>query len=267
MADRREIVAALLRSHGRTYAEELGIDLAGGGPSALFRMLCAAVLFAARINADIAVAAARALADRGWTTARDMAEATWAERARILNRAGYARYDERTSTMLGDTAELLVERYGGDLRRLREQAGRRPDEERRLLKQCKGIGDVGVDIFFRETQASWEELRPFLDRRALAAAGRLGLGQDGPALAGFVDEADVARLAAALVRVELGGDHEAVLRAAGGEDPGRNDGATVPDPASATKADLYRAAQRLDLPGRSRMSKRELAEAVRDHTG
>ncbi len=267
MADQREIVTALLGLHGRTYAEELGIDLAGDGPSALFRMLCAAVLFAARINAAIAVAAARALADQGWTTARDMADATWAERTRTLNRAGYARYDERTSTMLGDTAELLVERYDGDLHRLRERAGRRPDEERRLLKQCKGIGDVGVDIFFREAQAAWDELRPFVDRKAVAGARRLGLGQDARTLAGLVDEADVPRLTAALVRVELGRDHERVLRAAAGGNEGRNGGDTTPDPASATKAELNERAQRLDVPGRSRMTKRELADALGDHGG
>lgn len=266
MADKREIVTALLGLHGRTYAQELGIDLAGNGPSALFRMLCAAVLFAARINARIAVAAARALADQGWTTARDMADATWAQRTRTLNRAGYARYDERTSTMLGDTAELLVDRYGGDLRRLRERAGRRPDEERRLLKQCKGIGDVGVDIFLREAQAAWEELRPFVDRRALAGARRLGLGQDPRTLAGLVDEADVPRLTAALVRVELGRDHERVVRAAAGGDADR-DGDTIPELSSATKAELYEHAQRLDVPGRSRMTKRELADALRDHGG
>src|ERR671930_549871 len=80
--------------------------------------------------------------------------------------------------MLGDTAQLLLDRYGGDLRRLRADAGRDPGAERRLLKQFKGIGDVGVDIFFREAQRSWSELYPFADRRALHAAGRLGLGSD-----------------------------------------------------------------------------------------
>ncbi len=52
-----------------------------------------------------------------------MAAASWADRAEVLNGAGYARYDERTSTMLGQTAELLLRDYGGDLRRLRERAG------------------------------------------------------------------------------------------------------------------------------------------------
>ena len=96
----------------------------------------------------------------------------------MLNRHGYARYDERTAAMLGDACELLLERYRGDLRRLRDEAGRDPRRERRLLKQVKGLGDVGVDIFFREAQVAWEELFPFVDRRAAQTARRLGLDAD-----------------------------------------------------------------------------------------
>lgn len=63
--------------------------------------------------------------------------------------------------MLGDTTTLLLERDGGDLRRLRQEVERDLGEERRLLKEVKGIGDVGVDIFFREAQREWVEVRPF----------------------------------------------------------------------------------------------------------
>ena len=103
-SDQDHIVAALLEEHGRTYAEQLGIDLAAGTPSPLFRWLCAALLMSARIRAGAAIDAARALADQGWTTAAKMAAASWEERTRTLNRAGYARYDESTARMLGDTA-------------------------------------------------------------------------------------------------------------------------------------------------------------------
>jgi hypothetical protein len=213
-SDARRVVEVLLDRHGRTYAEELAIRLEGGGPSVLFRLLCAALLFSTRIRAQVAVAAARALAEQGWTTAEKLAGASWQARARTLNEAGYARYDERTATMLGDTATLLLEDYGGDLRRLREHAGRDPGRERALLKRFKGMGDVGVDIFFREAQATWGELRPFLDRRALEAARRLRLGDDVGAVAGLVPEHEVARLAAALVRARLAGDEDDLLAAA-----------------------------------------------------
>jgi endonuclease III len=217
---RKRIVDALLERHGETYAAELGIDLAKGKPSVLFRWLCASILLSARISAGIAMQAARALADQGWTTAEKMAAATWEQRTRTLNEAGYARYDESTSRMLGDTAEMLLERYGGDLRKLRQAAERNPERERELLKQCKGLGDVGVSIFLREVQHIWEEVYPFADKRALDTARRLELASDPQALAGQVPRHEFPRLMAALVRTGLAKDMEAVVQAARGREGG-----------------------------------------------
>ncbi len=76
------------------------------------------------------------------------------------------------------------------------------------------MGEVGVDIFFGEVQVTWDELHPFADRRALATARRLDLGTTADDLARRVSRKDFARLVAALVRVELAGDHDAVLAAA-----------------------------------------------------
>src|SRR5439155_646964 len=78
--------------------------------------LCASLLYSARISAELARRAARALIEEGWTSPQKKAGASGADRAQVLNRAGYARYDERTSTMLADTAELLLREYKGDLR-------------------------------------------------------------------------------------------------------------------------------------------------------
>jgi endonuclease III len=212
---RAAIVEALLDRHGRTYAEELGIPVERGTPSALFRLLVASILFSARINASQAASAARALTRAGWTSAGKLADTTWHERVKVLNENGYARYDERTSSMLGEDSELLLDRYQGDLRRLRDAAGRDPRQERSLLEQMKGIGDVGVDIFFREAQVAWDELYPFIDKRAARSAQRLGLETDAAALAGGHDRRTFARLVAALVRTELAHDHDEVLAAAG----------------------------------------------------
>ena len=183
--------------------------------SALFRWLCAAILLSARINAEAAIQAARALAEEGWTTAEKMAAATWEQRTRTLNRAGYARYDESTSRMLGNTAEMLLEKYQGDLRRLRDAAERDPGRERALLRECKGIGEVGADIFCREAQIAWDELFPFADRRALRAASRLGLDDDAKQLASRVARRDYPRLLAALVRTGLANEFDELLHVAG----------------------------------------------------
>jgi hypothetical protein len=204
-------VGLLLQRYGETYAEALSIDLAQGTPSALFQWLCASLLFSARIRADAALEATRALFRQGLTTAEKMASATWEERTRILNRAGYARYDESTSRMLGETSRMILDHYRGDLRNLRKAAGRNPQEERRLLEQFKGIGDVGADIFMREVQLVWDELYPFADRRALSAAAKLGLGADAQALARRVEASEFPRLLAALVRTDVGKHHEEIV--------------------------------------------------------
>ena len=203
-ASREDIVRRLLeRTGGRTFAGEMGLDLSKNTPMPLFLWLVAANLFSARISADQALRAARALKDAGLTTADHMAEATWKERVLILNRNGYARFDEKTSRFLQEVADHCLEAYGGDLRKLREKAGRNPDRERKLLKEFKGIGDVGADIFFREVQVAWDEFYPFADRRALQAAGRLGLGSDAQALSKLVPKDELPALLTALLRADL----------------------------------------------------------------
>jgi hypothetical protein len=170
----------------------------------LFQWLCASFLLGGRIRAKAAEQAAEALLRQGWTTPETMVASTWEERTRLLNRSGYARYDESTSRRLGEMAERLLDRYGGDLRNLRAAAHRDPREERRLIQEFNGIGDVRAGIFFREVQLVWDELYPFADRRALHAAAALRLGNDAHALACLVASADFARLVAALVRTDLG---------------------------------------------------------------
>lgn len=211
---RERLAAALMSRHGRTFAEELGIDLAGGSADALFQWFCAALLFGARIGAAIAVKAARSLFDHGWTTAESLAASTWEDRTRVLNASGYARYDESTSRELGDAARRMLDTYGGDLDRLRRRAENQPGRERALLKEFKGIGDVAADIFLREIQGVWSELYPFADAKALDAARRLGLGADAGELATLVEPGDFPRLVAALVRAALARDVNRLLSAA-----------------------------------------------------
>jgi endonuclease III len=214
MTAKKNIVQALLNQHGQTFAKELGVDIGKNTPSPLFRLLCFSLLASTRISSKIAMKAAKALAEAGWTTARKMADATWRQRTDTLNHAGYARYDESTSRYLDATSEHLLDAYGGDLRKLRDAAERDPDNERKLLKECKGIGDVGASIFFREAQTAWDELYPFADKVVLKAANKLGLGSDAKELAGLVNKLDYPRLVAALVRVDLAGDYDAVTQTA-----------------------------------------------------
>ncbi len=193
----RATVRALLDRHGQTYAEQAGITLRDT-PSPLYRLQVLSLLLSARIRADIAAATARALYDAGMRDARRMAEATWQQRVDALGVGGYRRYDERTATQLGDGAELLLRKYGGDLRRMRED----PRTEERL-REVPGIGPTGVDIFLREVQQVWPEFAPYFDQKAQQGAERLGLPTSPGKLSDLVAARDRARFAAALVRAAL----------------------------------------------------------------
>jgi hypothetical protein len=197
-------VRVLLDKAGRTYADEAGITLADK-PAPLYRLLVLSTLLSTRIKADIAVAAARELKQFG--TPRGMVDATWRQRVAALGRAHYVRYDESTATALGDGAALLLDEYGGDLRKLRG------DDLAARLRAFPRLGPVGVDIFCREAQDVWPELRPYLDKKALDGAEKVGLPTDPAALAKLTTRANLGRLAAALVRVSLDKKLAAAVRA------------------------------------------------------
>jgi hypothetical protein len=199
----RTIVRSLLDEAGTTYAAQAGIALTDK-PAPLYRLLVLSVLLSTRIKADIAVAAARELA--AYDSPRRMLDATWQDRVDALGRAHYVRYDESTSTALGEGAELLLDRYDGDVRKIRESAGGDVQAIRRRLREVPRLGPVGADIFCREAQAVWPELRPYLDKKALSGAAKIGLPTAQKSLAELVADDDLARLAAALVRVTLDKD-------------------------------------------------------------
>ncbi|MEU1656830.1 endonuclease [Streptomyces griseofuscus] len=199
------VVRELVSAYGRTYAEEAGIRLADT-PQPLYRLLVLSLLLSARIRASVAVAAARALHEDRLDTPRRMADADWQRRVDALGRGGYRRYDERTATQLGDGAELLDERWGGDLRRLHEEAGGDTRELKRLLQEEPGVGPAGADIFLREAQRVWPEVGPYLDGKALDGADRLGLPKDPQKLTELAGDTEPAVLAAALVRAALDKD-------------------------------------------------------------
>lgn len=210
-ATQQRIVSVLLDEYGQTFAHELGVDLERNAPAGLFRMLCLSLLASAPLGSEAAMRACQALGQAGWATPAKMADSTWKERVKVLNENGYARYDEKTADQLETVVEHLQDAYDGDLRRLRDRAQGKVSQARKLLKEFKGIGDVGADIFLREVQVGWEEFRPFADKLALKSSARLELGGDAESLARHVESRDFARLVAALVRVQLAKEHDRVL--------------------------------------------------------
>lgn len=201
----RRIVDALVEECGGTYAEEAGIRLKDT-PQPLYQLLVLSLLLSARIRASVAVAAARALSGHGMRTPRRMVDATWQQRVDALGEGHYRRYDERTATQLGEGAQLVLDTWRGDLRRLREEADGDRDRLMEGLQRVPGIGPAGADIFVREVQSLWPETGPWLGAKALQGAERLGLPTSPARLAQAARDHDDATFAAALVRAALDKD-------------------------------------------------------------
>jgi hypothetical protein len=194
----------LLRVAGITYAEEAGIRLRDA-PQPLFQLLMLCSLMSKPISAEIAVAAAKELFALGLRNPRRVLDADRQDMIRAFGRAHYVRYDESTASRLPEMARLAMDSYRGDLRRLAAESHQDTAAAKRLLKDFKGIGDTGADIFLREVQDVWTWARPYFDEKAVAAARELGLPTDPDRLAALAPRAN-ARLAAALIRVARNDD-------------------------------------------------------------
>jgi endonuclease III len=163
----QELVGRLLKVAGTSYAEEAGIQLRDK-PMPLFQLLVLCMLASKPIDAAIAMQAARELFRAGLKTPKAVLAANRDTMIKAFGRAHYVRYDESSATRLADIAAMIRDDYGGDLRALADTRDLRT--VKRLLKQFKGIGDTGADIFLREVQDVWTWIRPHFDQRAKLAA-------------------------------------------------------------------------------------------------
>jgi endonuclease III len=200
-AARKQVTHNLLKHAGTTYADEAGIRLKDQ-PMPLFQLLTLCMLASKPIDATIAMRAARELFSAGMRTPPAVLSAERADMISAFGRAHYVRYDESSATRLADIAAAVRDDYDGDLRELATRSDHDVKAAARLLKQFKGIGDTGADIFLREVQDVWTWARPYFDKRAVATARELGLPADTDEL-GALAPRDNAKLAAALVRVSL----------------------------------------------------------------
>ena len=93
----------------------------------------------------------------------------------------------------------------GDLNNLLSKADAQPVKVRQLIKEIKGIGNVGVDIFCDTAQGIWPCLAPFIDPRSMKTANECGLGEDIERIWDAIgkDPEMMCKLAAALTTVRL----------------------------------------------------------------
>ena len=194
----------LLKVAGTTYGAEAGIKM-NDKPMPLFQLLVLCMLASKPIDAAIATRAARELFKAGLRSPKAVLASDRRTMISAFGRAHYVRYDESSATRLTEMAERVRDDYSGDLREIAKRSRHDVAAAKRMLKQFKGIGETGADIYLREVQDVWPWVRPYFDDRAIAAAKQLGLPAQ-PAKLGALAPRANARLAAALVRASLDDD-------------------------------------------------------------
>ena len=204
MDQHKQVVRRLLKVAGTTYATEAGVRIADK-PMPLFQLLVLCMLASKPIDATIAMRAGHELFSDGLKTPKAVLDADRRTMIDAFGRAHYVRYDESSATRLTEMAQRVVDEYSGDLREIPRRGADDVDSAKRILKEFKGIGDTGADIFLREVQDVWTWARPHFDKRATRTAKALGLPADPEKLGALAPRAN-ARLAAALVRASLDDD-------------------------------------------------------------
>jgi endonuclease III len=172
----------------QSYSSELGLDLTK--PEDRFKWFLASVLFAKKISAETAKETYQYFEQEELTSPDAILNAGWDRLVEVLDSGGYTRYDFSTATNLLEIAKTLKEKYGS-LEKLHAEASSPSDLENRL-REFKGVGPVGVNIFLRELRGIWEKAKPTPSPMAVLTAQRIGL-----------DLEDVERYESQLVRLNL----------------------------------------------------------------
>ncbi|PLB42141.1 uncharacterized protein BDW47DRAFT_97937 [Aspergillus candidus] len=147
-------------------------------PDTLLAMLLDAMLKSRPISHDLSQRAVKKVLDEGYHDIQTLGDSSWEDRTGVLRDGGYNRYREQGATNLGEAAQFIREKYDGDLNNLLESAHHDRGEVRDRVKELKGLGDMGVDLFFNNVQSVWPEIAPFLDQRSLQTAEQVGIGRD-----------------------------------------------------------------------------------------
>ncbi|RAH86515.1 hypothetical protein BO86DRAFT_385360 [Aspergillus japonicus CBS 114.51] len=187
--------------YGTTIAE----GTLHGSPETLLAMVIDAMLKSRPISHDLSQCAVNHLIEVGFHDIRKLSESSWEERAMALKDGGYNRYREQGATNLGEMVELVNDKYAGDLNNLLKKAKNDRKKTRQLIKEIKGLGDLGADLFLNNVQSVWPSMAPFLDGRSLETADKVGLGTDLEAIYAELgrDCVSMSRLANGLSAVRL----------------------------------------------------------------
>jgi hypothetical protein len=110
----------------------------------------------------------------GLDTPKAILKKQWIDFLPILGKGGYARYDESTATALLKNMRLFEEKYQGSILNLYNMANRKEENIVKLLKEFYRVGEVTINIFFRELRLVWP-VDPAPTDRVVKMAEQLGI--------------------------------------------------------------------------------------------
>jgi len=206
----RQMVARL----GGRFSLDLGIDVDRNADE-IDRWALAATLLGGSPT-SVAIHTYRVLEGAGARTLEDVRHRDREELVRLLDEAGYVRYEESTASRLLALAEAIADRYDGRLAALGEKSVS-PSELERALGALPGWDPVTVGTFVRELRGVWPGAEVPLDPRAAHAARHVALPSDLAGLSALATAAhlDLRDLEAGLARLALRHDF---ARCPGGEE-------------------------------------------------
>ncbi|KAF2247433.1 hypothetical protein BU26DRAFT_347982 [Trematosphaeria pertusa] len=171
-----------------------------------------ALLSSGRIGHNIAHKTLQCLIDENYHDLESLKESTWERRTEVLTDGGYTHYREKTATFLGDLAQLIEDKYDGDAAKFLpgQDEAKTPQEAQKVLekrlKEIKGLGPLGVEIFLGTIQTVYPGVAPYIGKRDMGAAKEMGLGTvQGIWDAVGKDNLRMGQLCAALTKVRLEG--------------------------------------------------------------
>ncbi|KAL7624405.1 hypothetical protein AAE478_005969 [Parahypoxylon ruwenzoriense] len=169
-------------------------------PDTVLALVLNSMLSSTRISHALAARTVKSLIEAGYHKLDVLKRSSWEERTEVLTEGG-----EKAATRMGDLAKLIEDKYEGDLNTILRLTSEDRTKIRAELKNIKGLGDVGINIFFDTAQHIWPCLAPFIDPRSLKTAEAIGIGGDVRALWQAVSENpdQMCRLAAALTKLRL----------------------------------------------------------------
>ena len=178
-----------------------------------FEELACAVILSRPISHALGLRSIRTLFNEPYefNSPKAMREAGAEGRRKALDEAK-TQHRQKTAEELGALADAVVETIGDGeedvrLEKVRRDAGNDVDkvdremvewnsrqadlrwqEKEFLKKNVKGLGKIGLDIFFRRIQAEWKEAYPFADQKTLGALKKLALPDSAEGLKKLLDE-------------------------------------------------------------------------------